>query len=337
MPHIPAGVKDLSVVQSLRPFLKFQGKVRDIYELPKFPGCQVVVASNRLSAFDQVFNLEVPGKGEVLTAMTHFWLSGPLRHIPNQLYGSPGNPFDGMGLLRELMIAHPDLPAGRTLVVKKFKMLDFEMVFRMHLGGSVWKKYLAGKPICGQVLPPGLAKWSKFDYPLFTPTTKSSGGHDEDVDVADFYEATGEFGRTLVRTLTGMYSTAYEYGLQRGFVILDTKFETSEDGRLGDELLTPDSSRMCRDQDLIPGTDPPTWDKEPIRKFCISVITPFFEGTEQLTLDKLSPGNFEHQKFVDGFKFPPKVIADATERYRAIAEAFFNMSLSRYQRNAKLI
>jgi phosphoribosylaminoimidazole-succinocarboxamide synthase len=325
-----------------------QGKVRDTYYLDE--DWLLVVASDRISVFDFVLNASIPKKGEVLTALTHFWLTKVLLGFNNHLIEAGFRPYNFKGskypnaaydLKGDLL----DLPIERCLVVRNLtgKMYPFEMIYRHHIGGSVFKKYQKTGIAGGHQLPLGLLKWSKLDSPIFTPSTKEDVGHDVNVDANYFFAEMEKAGLTvealeMVKMLTDAYAIAYKYAEERGILILDTKFEVAG-GIIADEIITPDSSRFALKKDweqaLEEGRDPQFYDKQPVRDVMAKVATPFFDDKNQpiTGINNLDPENEEHVAFVHTLEIPEEVITGTTERYLKIFEMITGQSLGDYQKN----
>ena len=269
-----------------------QGKVRDIYHVDDRN--MLIVTTDRLSAFDVVLPDPIPGKGQVLTAISNFWF-GRTRHIvPNHLADYP------------LERAVPDaaeraLIADRAIVVRKLKALPVEAVVRGYLIGSGWKDYQATGRVCGIELPPALRMADRLPRPIFTPSTKAAKGHhDENVAFDAIVTAIGApLAAQLRDTAIALYEFAAAYALERGIIIADTKFEfgVDESGRLVliDEALTPDSSRFWPVDTYAPGSSPPSFDKQFVRDYL-----------ETLDWNKTAPGP----------KLPTEVIAKTSEKYR---------------------
>jgi phosphoribosylaminoimidazole-succinocarboxamide synthase len=242
------------------PFLH-RGKVRDIYAAGDDK--LLVIQTDRLSAFDVVLPDPIPGKGEVLTAMSNFWFDKLKHVIANHLTGiAPETVVDD---------AEYDQVHGRAFVVKKLKPLPIEAIVRGYLAGSGWKDYQRTGTVCGIRLPAGLHEAEKLPEPLFTPSTKAAAGdHDENIS---FDQAAGLLGTARaaeVRDATlRLYTEAADYAATRGIIIADTKFEfgTDESGRLYliDEALTPDSSRFWPAEQYRVGSNPPSFDKQFVR------------------------------------------------------------------------
>jgi phosphoribosylaminoimidazole-succinocarboxamide synthase len=268
-----------------------QGKVRDLYALDDRH--MLIVASDRLSAFDVVLPDPIPGKGRVLTQISNFWF-GKTRHIA-------ANHLTGLGL--DAFVADPDerrMLEGRAVVVKRLRALPVEAVVRGYLIGSGWKDYQRTGAVCGIALPEGLEMASALPEPIFTPATKAeAGAHDENVDFGSVAAVVGEDVAQRVRALAlALYGFAAAYALERGIIIADTKFEfgLDEDGQvvLMDEVLTPDSSRFWPRDTWRPGISPPSFDKQYVRDYL-----------ETLDWDKRAPGP----------RLPPEVIRRTAEKY----------------------
>lgn len=304
-----------------------QGKVRDTWGLDPGGALRLVVATDRISIFDLVLPVLVPRKGEVLTALTHFWLSGPLKDFPHHLVRSEENP--KLNMVHDVREVIPDLPRERCLVVQTVEIPPFEMTFRHHIGGSVWRAYEDHGVVAGHKLPPGLKRWQFLESPLFTPSTKAQKGHDVNVTVEAYLEVMGERGMRAIRMFMHAYTTAYEYAKERGILILDTKFEGLD--VIADEVLTPDSSRFTTVEDFAAamevGRDPVFFDKEPVREFGRSVDTPWGKG-----IQRLDPTDLQHLSFVASLTIPDAVVSATTARYLDIFQRVVGISLSEYQR-----
>ena len=244
------------------PFIA-RGKVRDIYAIGEDK--LLLVASDRLSAYDVILPTPIPHKGEILVALANFWF-GKLKHIvPNQL----------TGIDPETVVAphERDQVRGRAMVVKKYKVLPIEAVVRGYLEGSGWKEYQQSQSVCGIKLPAGLQRASKLPQPIFTPATKAEAGeHDENIDFATCAKIIGAARAAEVRdTAIRLYSEAACYALTKGIIIADTKFEfgVDEAGKLHliDEALTPDSSRFWPLASHKVGESPESFDKQYIRNW----------------------------------------------------------------------
>jgi phosphoribosylaminoimidazole-succinocarboxamide synthase len=249
-----------SDIKSL-PFLH-RGKVRDIYAVGDDK--LLVVQTDRLSAFDVILPSPIPGKGEVLTAMSNFWLNKLQHVIPNHLTGIDPESVVGTDADRAQV-------RGRAFVAKKLKPLPIEAIVRGYLVGSGWKDYQKTGKVCGIPLPAGLREAEKLPQPLFTPSTKAAvGEHDENISFAQAVELLGEARANEVRDATlALYVEAADYAATRGIIIADTKFEfgVDEAGKLYliDEALTPDSSRFWPADQYRVGSNPPSFDKQFVR------------------------------------------------------------------------
>jgi phosphoribosylaminoimidazole-succinocarboxamide synthase len=268
-----------------------QGKVRDSYALDATH--MLIVATDRLSAFDVVLPDPIPGKGRVLTEISNFWFEKTRHIVPNHL----------TDYTLEAFVHDPEELAmleGRAVVVKRLKPLPVEAVVRGYLIGSGWKDYQHGGTVCGIALPPGLAMADRLPEPLFTPATKAAAGsHDENVSFAEVASLLGEGIASQVRKLSlALYGFAADYALERGIIIADTKFEfgLNEAGQvvLMDEALTPDSSRFWPIDTWKPGSSPPSFDKQYVRDYL-----------ETLDWNKRAPGP----------RLPPEVIQRTADKY----------------------
>jgi phosphoribosylaminoimidazole-succinocarboxamide synthase len=243
------------------PFLH-RGKVRDIYALGDDK--LLVVQTDRLSAFDVILDDPIPGKGEVLTALSNFWF-GKLGHlVPNHMTGiDPESTVNGEAERAQVR--------GRAMVVKKFAPLSIEAIVRGYIIGSGWKDYQKTGTLCGIALPAGLQEAERLPQTLFTPSTKAPAGqHDENIAYAEAERRVGkEIAREVRDAAISLYTRAAEYAATRGIIIADTKFEFGTDaaGRvyLIDEILTPDSSRFWPIADYKVGMSPPSFDKQFVR------------------------------------------------------------------------
>jgi len=236
-----------------------RGKVRDVYDLGQR---LLIVATDRISAFDAVFPTPIPDKGRVLTQLSLFWFTELASQVPNHLIGE-----DLAGL--DLDPAERTMLAGRAMVVKKAKVFPIECVARGYLAGSGWKEYRARGSVCGVALPQGLREADRLPEPIFTPATKAETGHDENIPFARMEQIVGAGPAAALRAQTlQIYARAAALALARGIVIADTKFEFGlVEGRitLVDEALTPDSSRFWPVDAYRPGGSPPSFDKQYLR------------------------------------------------------------------------
>ncbi|AZV92710.1 phosphoribosylaminoimidazolesuccinocarboxamide synthase [Bordetella sp. J329] len=238
-----------------------RGKVRDMYAVGDDK--LLIVASDRISAFDVILDDPIPGKGQVLTSMTEFWLKKLAHIMPNHSTGVDPESV--------VMPAEREQVRGRAVVVKRLKPILVEAVARGYIIGSGWKDYQATGAICGVRLPAGLQLADKLPQPIFTPAAKAEfGSHDENVDFAYVEKAVGaELAARIRDAALRLYSEASEYAATRGIIIADTKFEfgLDDDGvlHLMDEVLTPDSSRFWPADSYRAGTNPPSFDKQFLR------------------------------------------------------------------------
>ena len=248
------------------------GKVREIYELDDER--LLLVASDRVSTFDVVLPTEIPDKGRVLTGLSGFWFARTREIVPNHLVA-----------LR---------PDGRSTEARRLTMLPIECVVRGYLAGSGWKDYVGSGEVCGHRLPAGLREAEKLPAPVFTPATKAQEGHDENIDRERAAELVGEEVLAHAERISlELYDHAAAYAAERGILIADTKFELGFDPdgvlTLGDEALTPDSSRFWPADEYEPGRGQPSFDKQYVRDYC-----------ESLGWDKTPPGPELPQRVVDG-------------------------------------
>ena len=272
-----------------------RGKVRDNYAV----GTDriLMVASDRLSAFDIVLPQPVPGKGVVLTEMALAWFARLAHVLPNHLTGDDPESVvadDERGLVR-----------GRAMLVKRLTPIPVEAVVRGYLAGSGLKEYRKSQSVCGVPLPPGLQEASSLPEPIFTPAAKAAvGEHDENISFAEMVQRIGAPLAEQIRDVSlRIYREAAAYALTRGIVIADTKFEFGLDAHqqltLMDEVLTPDSSRFWPADQVRAGSTPPSYDKQPLRDW----------------LQREYPG-FGSAGLPEGLKVPDEVIAACLERYQ---------------------
>jgi phosphoribosylaminoimidazole-succinocarboxamide synthase len=268
------------------------GKVRELYALDD--ETLLMVASDRISTFDVVLPTPIPDKGRVLTGLSAFWFARTRDILPNHLL--------------ELR------PDGRSLECRRLEMLPIECVVRGYLAGSGWRDYRETGAVCGHVLPEGLRESDRLPSPIFTPATKATDGHDENIDEA---AAAALCGEELYRAAKAASLALYEFGSrhaeERGIILADTKFElgVSEEGALtlGDEALTPDSSRFWPRDGYEPGSAQPSFDKQFARDWC-----------EESGWDKTAPGP----------ELPEEVVAGTRARYVEAFERLTGVSFERY-------
>jgi phosphoribosylaminoimidazole-succinocarboxamide synthase len=236
-----------------------RGKVRDVYDLGDR---LVIVATDRISAFDWVLPTGIPDKGRVLTGMTLFWLD--FLKVPNHLLSID------LAEMGPAFAAHKSVLAGRSMLVRKTQVVPVECVVRGYLAGSGWKEYRQHGTVCGLRLPPGLKESDVLPEPIFTPATKEESGHDQNIAFEQMISVTGQAtAEELRRRSLEVYTRARDYARGKGILIADTKFEW---GRLPggeliliDEVLTPDSSRFWPADQYRPGSSPPSFDKQFVR------------------------------------------------------------------------
>ena len=268
------------------------GKVRELYALDD--DTLLLVASDRISTFDVVLPTEIPDKGRVLTGLSAFWFARTEQIVANHLLALP--------------------PDGRSTECRRLEMLPLECVVRGYLSGSGWKDYRATGAVCGHALPDGLVESQQLPEPIFTPSTKATTGHDENIDrdqALAFMDAS-RFDEAE-RLSLALYRFASDYARERGIIIADTKFEfgLDPDGRivLGDEVLTPDSSRFWPADDYSPGSAPPSFDKQFARDYC-----------ESIGWDKTYPGP----------ELPDDVVAGTRSRYIEAFERLTGIDFTDY-------
>ncbi len=239
----------------------YSGKVRDLYEIDEKR--MLMVASDRLSAFDVILEEPIPEKGKILTAISNFWFDKLKDLVPNH--------FTGDQVEDVVPAAELPLVEGRAVVAKRLKPVAVEAIARGYIVGSGWKEYQKSGTVCGIQLPAGLKEAAKLPQPIFTPSTKAAvGDHDESLSFAQCEAIIGAEHAAKVRdTAIALYSAAVEYAATRGIIIADTKFEfgLDEDGTLTlmDEALTPDSSRFWPADSYAEGSNPPSFDKQFVR------------------------------------------------------------------------
>ena len=266
-----------------------QGKVRELFEID---GHLLMVATDRISAFDVILPNAIPHKGKVLTQLSAFWferLEGMVDHhlvsVQVDEFPAPLQPF------REEL-------AGRSMLVRKCTPLPIECVVRGYLAGSGWAEYRQSEMICGNRLPSGLVESAELPEPIFTPATKATNGHDENISFDRAAQIIGPELAEQVRDLSlRIYNRAREYALEKGIIICDTKFEFGMEGSrllLIDEVLTPDSSRFWPADEFEPGKSQPSFDKQFIRDFL-----------ETLDWDKAPPGP----------ELPSSIVEATSQRY----------------------
>ena len=275
------------------------GKVREIFELDDER--LLLVASDRISTFDVVLPTEIPDKGRVLTGLSGFWFARTREIVPNHL-----------------LALRPD---GRSTEARRLSMLPIECVVRGYLAGSGWKDYTASGSVCGHDLPAGLRESDRLPTPIFTPATKAQTGHDENIDREQAAELVGaELLAEAERVSLALYGFASEYAAERGIVIADTKFELGLDERgtftLGDEALTPDSSRFWPADEYEPGRAQPSFDKQYVRDWC-----------ESLGWEKEPPGP----------ELPDEIVGGTRARYVEAFERLTGIAFDEYTADPNVV
>ncbi len=275
------------------------GKVRELYALDDTR--LLLVASDRISVFDVVLPTEIPDKGRVLTGLAGFWFARTKTITPNHL--------------RALR------PDGRSTECRKLTMLPIECVVRGYLAGSGWKDYGKTGEVCGHRLPPGLRESDRLPQPIFTPATKATSGHDENITREQASQLVGAARFDEAERLSiAVYNFAADYARARGIIIADTKFEFGVDGDgrlvLGDEALTPDSSRFWPADEYAPGRPQPSYDKQFVRDFC-----------EKTGWKKTYPGP----------ELPQEVVTGTRARYIEAFEKLTGIAFTRYLENPQVV
>jgi len=275
------------------------GKVRELYALDDER--LLLVASDRISTFDVILPTEIPDKGRVLTGLSAFWFARTREIVPNHLLA-----------LRD---------DGRSTECRRLEMLPIECVVRGYLSGSGWKDYRATGEVCGHRLPEGLVESQQLPEPLFTPATKAQTGHDENIDRDAAVELVGEARFDEVEaTALALYRFASWHARERGIILADTKLEfgLDADGRLvlGDEAFTPDSSRFWPADAYVPGSTPPSFDKQFVRDYC-----------ESLGWDKTAPGP----------ELPDDVVSGTRARYVEAFEQLTGIDFDDYLANPSVV
>jgi phosphoribosylaminoimidazole-succinocarboxamide synthase len=239
------------------------GKVRDVYHLDREH--LLFVATDRISAFDYVLATGIPHKGNVLTQISLFWFEFLRDLVPNHVVTADVDRYP------EVALKHADQLRGRSMMVKRAEMFPVECVVRGYVSGSAWKEYKASGRVCGIELPSGLKESDKLPEPIFTPATKATSGHDENIPFEEMTRIVGvELSNQLRDVSLKIYKKAADYALQKGIIIADTKFEfgmTSKGITLADEVLTPDSSRFWPAAKYQPGRAQDSYDKQYVRDY----------------------------------------------------------------------
>jgi phosphoribosylaminoimidazole-succinocarboxamide synthase len=280
------------------PFPVRRGKVRDVYDLGEY---LLIVATDRISAFDVVMPEGVPGKGRILTQVANFWFKATQDIIPNHLVATEVADFPAS------LQPYADQLEGRSILVRRAKVVPIECVVRGYLAGSGLKEYMTSGTVCGVPLPPGLRMADRLPEPIFTPSTKAEVGHDENIDFDRMVTIVGRELATRLKDLSiALYKRGVELAKARGIILADTKFEFGllEGGELIliDEALTPDSSRYWLADLWKPGVNPPSLDKQYLRDY----LETLHDWNRQAPAPHL----------------PEAVIAGILERYRDLADRF---------------
>jgi len=294
-----SAIHSAPVVQTHLPNLPVRrGKVRDVYDLGRE---LLLVATDRISAFDVVMPTPIPGKGELLTRMSEFWFDRLAGSVPHHL----------IEVVRDEapqgLEAHLEVLRGRTMRCRKAQVVPIECVVRGYIAGSGWKEYQRNRSVCGVALPAGLRECDRLPTPIFTPATKAQAGHDENITFQQACEIAGVQTMTLLRDRSiQIYELAAEHAAKRGIIIADTKFEW---GRLGeeyiliDEALTPDSSRFWPADRYEPGRDQDSFDKQYLRNYLAGLC-------DQGQWNKTPPGP----------ELPEDIVNNTAARYRLAVE-----------------
>ncbi len=280
----PVLTLDLPGIKKVR-----SGKVREVFDLGDR---YLLVASDRLSAFDVIMPNGIPRKGEVLTQISHFWFGQLAGLVPNHLLAGADDP------LPAALQPFAKLLVRRSMIVKKAEPLAIECIVRGYLSGSGWKEYQKSRTVCGIALPAGLVESAELPEPIFTPSTKAAAGHDENIPFAEAARIIGPELAAEARELSlKIYRAGRDYARQRGIIIADTKFEFGWfEGKLIliDEVMTPDSSRFWPADQYAPGKPQPSFDKQFVRDYL-----------ETLAWNKTAPGP----------RLPDEVVARTAAKY----------------------
>ncbi|HZS09094.1 MAG TPA: phosphoribosylaminoimidazolesuccinocarboxamide synthase [Blastocatellia bacterium] len=292
---MPASPSAIPVAELPELSLLRRGKVRDVYEVND--DRLLIIATDRISAFDCILPNAIPHKGQVLTQISRFWFGRSAGLVPNHLLATRVTEFPAE-LRGRLSPASLALLAGRSMLTLRAEVVPFECVVRGYLAGSGWKDYQATGSVCGHRLPAGLVESAKLPEPIFTPATKAEAGHDINVSIDEMAQVIGrEKTRRLEQLSLDLYREAARYAESRGIIICDTKFEFGvRDGELIliDEALTPDSSRFWPQDRYSPGGPQPSFDKQYVRDYL-----------ETLAWDKRPPAP----------ELPPEVVSATSAKY----------------------
>jgi phosphoribosylaminoimidazole-succinocarboxamide synthase len=270
------------------------GKVRDIFEVGDK---LLLVASDRISAFDVIMDDPIPDKGKVLTAISLFWFDHIADIVKNHLITADVDQFP------EELKQYRDQLEGRSMLVTKADVVPIECVVRGYLAGSGWKEYQASQTVCGHSLPEGLLQADKLPEPIFTPATKAESGHDENISIAQMKDKIGsELADKMINASKNIYTKCSEYATLRGMILADTKFEFGiVDGELilVDEVLTPDSSRFWPVDSYKPGSSPASYDKQFLRDYLDGLDWPKSPPPPPLPEEIV---NKTREKYVEAYK-----------------------------------
>jgi phosphoribosylaminoimidazole-succinocarboxamide synthase len=278
--------------------LLHRGKVRDMYEIPGHEDKLLMIATDRISAYDVVMDDPIVGKGRVLTRISLFWFDLLADIVPNHLISAEVDQYP------EICHQYRQQLEGRSMLVRRTEVMPIECIVRGYLSGSFWAAYQKNTTVCGFALPEGMRESDKFPEPLFTPSTKAEQGlHDENISMAQMEDLIGkELAAKMADISIRLYETASDYARKKGIIIADTKFELGMvDGELIliDEVLTPDSSRFWPMDEYTPGQGQPSFDKQFLRDYLSS-----------LDWDKQPPPP----------KLPVEIIDKTTARYQEAQE-----------------
>jgi phosphoribosylaminoimidazole-succinocarboxamide synthase len=287
--------------ESNLPNLYHRGKVRDTYELGS--DLLLIIASDRVSAFDVVLPGGIPDKGTVLNQLSGFWFNKTTHIVPNHML----QVVDDVNWLNRVYgekvcvsyYSYPSYVERRSMIVRKAKRVDIECVVRGYLSGSAWDEYKQSGTVSGEALPKGLRESERFPQPIFTPTTKEAAGHDQPLTIKQMEKLVGKsITKEIMEKSIAVYNYAAQYALKRGIIIADTKMEFGMIGgklSLIDELLTPDSSRFWDAEKYSPGKSQPSFDKQPLR-------------------DWLTESGWNKEPPAP--ELPPKIVEETSKRYR---------------------
>jgi phosphoribosylaminoimidazole-succinocarboxamide synthase len=289
-----------------------RGKVRDVYDLGE---ALLMVATDRVSAFDVVLPQPVPRKGEVLTLISAWWFGRTRDVVPNHLLAvHPDEIADRFPALAPTR----DVWARRAMLVRRTEPFPVECVVRGYISGSAWKEYAASGTLAGELLPAGLVESARLEPPVFSPATKAETGHDENIPFARMRETLGaEVAERLREASFGLYRRGLEIAAEAGIVIADTKFEFGRDAdgtiRVIDEVLTPDSSRFWPADRYAPGRGQPSFDKQPLRDYLQGLA-------DAGRWDMRAPGP----------DLPPEVVAETSRRYQDAFRRITGVALDQF-------